>query len=208
MTALLEWAICWRPCSQTSELFWLCRAFTHQVARVVESHSPSLDWSPNPVNSDRAWGGRTDPELSSHLCMGLGGEDQADPATFINPHVASFLTLRKKHKRWGKRKRVRISTASGVGQILSQYMAASQAFFAPESCRSVSVAADGSRVGGLEILLVVLIGTSVTGFTKVCWAPPQVCLWLDSGDTPPESHQIFTPYFEGFQNGESPYFHT
>ena len=44
----------------------------------------------------------------------------------------------------------------------------------PSNCRSIAIYCDGSRVGGMDILLLVFMGTSESGETKVCWAPPQV----------------------------------
>ena len=65
------------------------------------------------------------------------------------------------------------SSAKGRTLFLPRYLAAPMEFFAPESCRSISAAADGSRIGGLEILLIVFIGATFTGETNVCWVPPQ-----------------------------------
>jgi len=73
----------------------------HKVARLVEAHERPEDVSSNPTEGDRIWGGRVDMDLSTHLSMGLGGEDQAKAATLVEAHVKSFRNFRKRHKRLG-----------------------------------------------------------------------------------------------------------
>ena len=63
---------------------------------------------------------------------------------------------------------------SGRQMVVSRYTVASKDFFS--RCMCVSIAADGSRIGGKEVLLVAVLGTTAFGEVKVCWAPPQVAL--------------------------------
>lgn len=84
-----------------------------------------------------------------------------------------FLTAGQTHKRWGKQKATQHSAIRGQRLMLSRYL---------ESCRSFlknnhefTIAYDASRIGGKEVLLLVLLATcNVSGHTKACWAPPQV----------------------------------
>ena len=162
--------------SHRRHLFWLARGLVHQVARAIECHRSHLDWSPNPLEGDRIWGGRADIALTTHLSMGLGGEDAgSDPTPFVEANVKHYLRLRKRHRKWGKKlKPAKPSAQRGVSMILSRYLATSQQFFSVENCSNIVISCDASRVGGREVLLVALLGTSHSGDTRVCWAPLQI----------------------------------
>ena len=85
--------------------------------------------------------------------------------------VHSYLHLRKKHKRWGKKAAPKVSVKSGMHKVLSRYLAASQDHF--KQCESVCIAMDASRVGGKDLLLLALFGTTKAGVSRACRAPPQ-----------------------------------
>ena len=154
-------------------LMWLCKALLHQVARLVEAASKPEDFTSNPVEADRVWGGRVDLDLQAHLCTGQGADSEVPPANLVTAHVAAFHRLRKPHRRWGKKqRRPRVSFRKGMWGILTRYQDASRSFL--RDCAQLALACDASRVGGKDVFLVVVLGTNNSGETRVCWAPPQV----------------------------------
>ena len=69
-----------------------------------------------------------DPDLATHLCMGLGTEETQRPATFVDSHVRSCLSLRKPRKGSGNKTALKVSAQRGVGKVLSRYLAACRDF--------------------------------------------------------------------------------
>ena len=107
-----------------THLAWLSKALLQQVARLVEAHSQATTFTSNPLEGDRTWGGRVDVDLTAHLCSGLGatpGNERGAPATFVEGHVASFLRLRKAHKKWSKKGPPKVSCARGTNTMLVRY---------------------------------------------------------------------------------------
>ena len=70
-------------------LEWLYRALLYEVARQIDMSVHRQKWVSNPTEGDRCWGGRTDPELTAHLCEGLGNLEQQQ-ANNVNAHVAEL----------------------------------------------------------------------------------------------------------------------
>ena len=151
-------------------LEWLYKALLFEVARQMDFYVHRQQWSSNPTEGDRCWGGRTDPALTSHLCQGLGSHEEV--ATNVNTHVNAFRRLRKPHRRWGKQAASH-SVDTGQGLMMTRYLESCRSFL--KNCHQYTIAYDASRIGGKEVLLLVLVATCcVSGHTRACWAPPQV----------------------------------
>ena len=89
---------------------------------------------------------------------------------YIHGFAKNFAALRKKHKRWGKKSAPKVEVDAAVGLELSRYLDASQTFL--RQCISISVAFDASRIGGKDVLLVAVLG-STGDKSLICWAPSQ-----------------------------------
>ena len=151
-------------------LEWLYRALLYEVARQIDMRVHLQQLSSNPMDGDRVWGGRTDPDLTAHLCSGLGSTEGS--AHIVAAHVAAFTRLRKPHKRWGKQKDPKHKAHIGQRMQLCRYLESCRSFL--KDCHEFCIAYDASRIGGKEVLLLVLLATSHNEHTKACWAPPQV----------------------------------
>ena len=93
----------------------------------------------------------------------VGSED----ATFLEQHVRSFISLRRTRKKWGSQSVPRPNVRAGAHMILSRYLSAYKEFFSINKVKTLSIAFDASRVGGREILLCTLMGTSADGVRKI-----------------------------------------
>ena len=113
---------------------------------------------------DASFGGIADHHLTEHLVQGKGIQEDGERATFVEAHCRSFLRLRKRRSRWGNKPHKAPSLNRGTGAMLSKYRAVCVDFFS--HCLSLGVALDGSRVGGEEMLLIVIVGTNPEGDTK------------------------------------------
>ena len=105
--------------------------------------------------------------------MGLGSEG-GEAATFIDQHVRAYLSLRKPLRRKDGRLAPKFSAQGGIQQILVRYLDAARHFFAPDRMSALSIAVDGSRVGGKDVFLIAIFGTDRDGVSKAAWGPPQV----------------------------------
>ena len=124
-----------------------------------------------PLAEDASFGGIADHHLTEHLVQGKGIQEDGERDTFVEAHCRSFIRLRKRRSLWGNKPQKAPSLNRGTGAMLSRYRAACVDCFS--HCLSLGVALDGSRVGGKEMLLIVIVGTNPEGETKCVWAPPQ-----------------------------------
>lgn len=181
---------------QDVTISWMLKGFVHQVGRLLEAVSPPECFSVNPLEGvERTWGGAADIDMTFHLVQGLGADSSAgEAATFVEQHVESFHRLRKHKKRDAKNpKAAKMNLRRTTSAFLMRYQMAAKAFLS--QCPVISVALDASRVGGKDVLLVAILGTSEAGETKVAWAPPQ------AGSSAVERLCSQRPVSERFQTG-------
>ena len=154
------------------ELQWLARALLLPASVWIEEGWKDTERSSNPLDFDAHWGGQADHHLSELLVQGKGASGSSETAVFPEQHSRSFTLLRKRHKLWGKKKRgAPLQVASSRRCMLVRYRQASLDHF--KQCQCISVALDGSRIGGKEVVLFMLTGTNAQGVTLSAWAPPQ-----------------------------------
>ena len=146
----------------------------HQVARATEANVQPTDYSHNPLEGDRCWGGRVDLDNALLLASGLAQDDSGTPATFAAAHGRSSPMLRKEHKRWGRKAVPKISFKRAIGFHLCRFHMASREFVSSCDCFGGRPRCKPSQHCN-DVLLVASIGfPRGGGRTKVVWALPQV----------------------------------
>ena len=159
-------------------VFWFCLCgsvvLLHQVARAIEANVQPTDYSHNPLEGDRCWGGRVDLDNALHLASGLAQDDSGTPATFAASHVRSSPMLRKTRQRCGNKAVPKISFKRATGFELRRFHMVSRELGSRCDCLRGVPRCKRSQQRN-DVLLVASIGLPRGGGrTKVLWALPQV----------------------------------
>lgn len=157
--------------NRIEDLQWLSRALLLPLSVFLEAGVLEREHSGNPVDFPVSLGACVDHHLQDLLGQGGGATGSTDLAVVPEAHNRSFKALRKQHTRWGKKKAAQPNIERGRRVMLCRYQAACKDHFS--KCSSITVALDGSRVGGREMLLVIVFGTDGEGNSFAAWAPPQ-----------------------------------
>ena len=72
--------------------------------------------------------------------------------------------------------RLKIRVAQSQSSLLNRYMDASQRHFS--QVQHLTVALDGSRFGGREVIAMLFVAATAGGVVQAAWAPPQVSALL------------------------------
>ena len=148
---------------------WLHAQLLAELSVAIEAF---LDWdamSSNPVDGiGQIHGSRWDEQLTDHIVLGCGGSG-SERASFPGQHTRSFMALSGARLRG---KKAKISVGRCQTSVITRYLAVGKASFC--SVKDLAIACDGSRVGGKELLQILLVGRAPSGLWKCMWAPPQV----------------------------------
>ena len=111
---------------------------------------------------------RADDKLVTALALGRGASGSGPPARNPDSHVRSYIAL-SKHTIQLKP----IKMATWVHSACVRYLHVGREHMA--KYKRYAVACDGTRIGGHDVMMVLIMGMADDGSEyKVMWAPPQV----------------------------------
>ena len=154
--------------------WWLIRQILLQLQLLFDLWFEHRGFSDNPLDHDadgprRLGNQKDDAALKRAVTQGEGVSGAARAA---DPHAFArhFLQLRP---RFGNEARSQLNVAHEHRKQLLNGLAAQRDYLA--CCRSVSLAADATRLSGQDRLFMSIIARHKSGVvTKAMWAPPQV----------------------------------
>ena len=172
--------ICW-----ASGAYWGVRQVLTQLQFLSDLQFEQHDWSRNPLDVDHAaasGSGAQDPKVVEQVCQGEGVSGalrSSNPFAFAKNFCKTKRPRRARGKGKqtvkGKQKVKGINVARTHAKHLLRMQMASKHWLS--RCRGVCIAADATRLGGKDRLMVAITGTdAASGLTKALWAPPQVLL--------------------------------
>ena len=147
---------------------WLFKQLMQETSLAIETLQHKRSWSDNPI--DGVGMVCLDTEALDHVVEGKGARDKFVRATFSRHHVRSFVACSRGRLRV-RRSLMNVNIASHECFMLHRYLSVGRRVLG--SCNHLSVACDGTRLGGRELYMYIVSGRTTSGTYLTMWAPPQ-----------------------------------